>query len=72
MGVALVVSLAEGFDDDGGLPHAVEGFLVEAFVPEPGVEALGLAVLPGLAGIDEVGVDAQVADPEFQVDGDEL
>ncbi len=33
MRVALVVFLAEGFDDDGGLPHAVEGFLVKAFVP---------------------------------------
>lgn len=56
--MALVVFLAEGFDDDGGLPHAVEGFLVKAFVPEPGVEALGVTVLPGLAGVDEVGVDA--------------
>ena len=58
MRVALVVFLAESLDDDGGLPHAVEGFLVKAFVPEPGVEALGVAVLPGLAGVDEVGVDA--------------
>jgi hypothetical protein len=41
-------------DVDSGLTQGRQGADVEAFVANPGVEGLDVAVAPGLAGWDEV------------------
>ena len=53
MGPDLVVVDSPLLDDLSGLAHAVEPVLVEALVAELAVEALHVAVLLGLAGLDE-------------------
>ena len=42
-----VVVDAPLLDQDLGIPQAVEDFTIQQFVPEPGVEAFAVAVLPG-------------------------
>ncbi len=50
-------------EDHPGLLQCIEDFQVQQLVPEPGVEALAVAVLPGAAGLDEQRPDAQAAEP---------
>ena len=52
---------APGFDDHLGLAARPEPLHVQAFVTELAVEALPRTVLPGLARIDQRGLDAKGA-----------
>ncbi len=57
----LVVVLAPRLDDDLGLGAGAEPFEAQALVAELAVETLRRAVLPGLAGIDQSGLDTKGA-----------
>ena len=52
MWTTLVVVTAEVLDDHARLGERPKLFLVEAFVPEAGVEALHEPILPGTAWVD--------------------
>ncbi len=52
MGAFRVVVFPPLLDEDLGLAEAVEDLAVEQFVPEPGVEALAVSVLPWAARFD--------------------
>jgi hypothetical protein len=54
---AVVVVLLPVADHDAGLGQAPENVDVQAFVADPGVERLDVAVAPPLAGRDEVQPD---------------
>ena len=58
--------------DDLGLPQAVKDLAVEKFVPEPGVEAPDVAVLPRRAQGDVGGLGAHGLDPVLLTLSDEL
>ena len=58
--VVLIEAVLESPADDAGLRDPVEELAVQALIPEPGIEALGEAVLPGLAGVDQVGANALI------------
>lgn len=53
----LVVVHSPGGQFPGHLGHAPEQFHIQAFVPEPSVEALDIAILRGPAGADEGELD---------------
>ena len=53
-----VVMLSPGFDDDLGLGTSAEPLETQAFIAEFAVEGFGGTVLPGLARIDQRGIDA--------------
>jgi hypothetical protein len=59
-------------NDDLRLGESVEDLAVEQFVPQPGIERLDEAVLPGAAGRDVGGLRANRADPTLYGLGDEL
>ena len=68
----LVVVPAPGFDDDLGLGARQEPLQAQALVTELAVEAFAHPVLPGLAGVDQGGLDLLVGDPLQQRLGNEL
>ena len=45
-----IVVAAPTLDDDLGFPQRVEDLAIEQFVPQAGIEALDVTVLPGLPG----------------------
>ncbi len=53
----VVVVATPGVDDPARLDAAAEPFQRQALVAELAVEALGITVLPGFAGVDQGGVD---------------
>jgi len=59
----LVEVPAPGFDDDPGLGARPEPLHAQALVAELAVETFQRAVLPGLAGIDQRGLDPLIDDP---------
>ena len=59
-------------DDDFGFSHRMEYLLVEEFIPEAGVEALAVPVLPRTAGLDVSGLRADCSDPVARCLGYEL
>src|SRR5664280_1797560 len=59
-------------DEDLRLLERVEEFAVQEFVTQLAVERLDVAVLPGGAGLDEQGGDAEVTEPFAHRLGDEL
>lgn len=61
-----VIVLPPSLDDDLGLGTRAKPFETEAFVTEFAVEALGDAILPGLAGLDQRGADTLPDDPGQQ------
>ena len=61
-----------GLDQDAGLGAAAEPFERQALVAELAVEALGIAVLPRLARIDERGFGAGLGKPSKDRVADEL
>src|SRR3954470_14115116 len=67
-----VVVTAPALDDDLGLAKGVEDLAVEQFVPQPGIEALDIAVLPRAARSDVGGLGSNRRDPLLDGLGDEL
>ena len=63
MGAGRVVFGAPPFDDPAGLSEAVEQVLIQAFVPEPAVEALDEGVLHRLSWRDVMPLDAGFVGP---------
>ena len=51
MEAVVVVVMFPVADDDAGVRERPEGVDVEAFVADPGVEGLDVAVEPGLSGV---------------------
>ena len=47
-----IVVLSPALDDELGFSDRVEDLPVQQFVPEPGVEALAMAILPSIARQD--------------------
>ena len=68
----LVVVLPPRLDHNLRLGPGAEPFEAQAFVAELAVEALRGPILPGLARIDQRGLDTLVDDPLQQRSGDEL
>ena len=71
MALAVIV-LSPLFDDDFGLLQAVEDFTVEQLIPEAGVEALAVAVLPGRTRRYVGSLGAHGADPVPNLFSDKL
>src|ERR1700712_5149984 len=67
-----VVVPPPALDDDLGFLQRVEDFAVEQLVPELGVEALDVAVLPGRARRDVGGLGTDSRYPGLDGLGDEL
>src|SRR4051812_34673421 len=67
-----VVVTAPALDDDLGLAKGVEDLAIEQFVPEPGIEALDIAILPRAARSDIGGLGSDRRDPLLDGLGDEL
>lgn len=63
MGPLPVVMIAPPAGDDPNLLKAVEDFTVEQLIPQAGIEAFDIAVLPRAAGLDIEGGDAEPAEP---------
>src|SRR3954451_13701698 len=63
---------APALDDDLRLAESVEDLAVEQLVPEPSIEALDIAILPGAAWSDVGGLGCDRRDPLLEVLGDEL
>ena len=67
-----VVLVTPGFDQNPGLLQGVEDFAIEEFVPQPGIEALDIAVLPRASWRDIGGLGAHGSDPCLHGLGNEL
>src|SRR4051812_1319485 len=67
-----VVMPAPALDDDLRLAKSVEDLAVEQFVPQPGIEALDIAILPRAARSDVGGLGSNRRDPLLDGLGDEL
>src|SRR3954463_5356351 len=63
---------APALDDDLRLVESVEDLAVEQLVPEPGIEALDIAILPRAAWSDVGGLGSNRRDPLLDGLGDEL
>lgn len=68
----VIVVLAPGFDEVARLGEGVEDFAIEEFVAQLADEALAVAILPGAAGSDEQGHDAELGEPVSHLPGHEL
>ena len=58
-----VVVFPPFFDQDLGFAQAVEDFAIEELVPEAGIEAFAVSVLPGAAWFNVCGLRANSLDP---------
>ncbi len=67
-----VVVFSPAFDDDLGFSQRVEDLPVQQFVPEPGIEALDVAILPGAARLDEGGLGTNSLNPGPDILSNEL
>lgn len=63
VGPSVIVVVHPGFGDGSGFLEAGEPVLVQAFIPEPAVEAFAGPVLHGFPRLDEVVVDATLMAP---------
>ena len=54
------------FDDLAGLSDAGEPMLVQAFLSVPAIETLDVGVPGGLAGVDEIELDAVIVGPSVE------
>jgi hypothetical protein len=68
----VVVVVLPGCRDRPGIAEAVEDLQSQALVTEATVKALGVAVLPGAAGLNVERRDADVAEPSTKLVGSEL
>ena len=68
----LVVMTAPVLDQDTGFLSRSEPLLVQTLIAKPPVEALIGAVLPGLAGVVQRGLDIRFSDPRQDRVADEL
>ena len=59
----VIVMASPDFDEYSSVSAAAEPLHAQAFIPELAVEALVGSVLPGLAGIDQRGVDLRFSEP---------
>ena len=59
-------------DQDLGFPQAVEDFAVQQFVPEPGVEAFSVSILPGRTWFDVGCLGPDRGDPVPHLLGDKF
>lgn len=64
MGPDIVVILPPRRNEPPSGSEALEHWLVQAFIPDPAIEALGEAVFPGLARCDVMPFDAVLLCPE--------
>ena len=69
---ARIVVTSPALDDDLGLSKREEDFAIEELIPQPGVEALDEAVLPGTSRCDVCGAGTNRRDPVLDGFGDEL
>jgi hypothetical protein len=67
-----IVVSSPGLDEHLCFTQRREDLAVEQFVPELGVQALAVAVLPGTAGFDVERFDNDFAQPVANADGHEL
>src|SRR5881409_2242112 len=67
-----VVVTTPALDDDLRLAKGVEDLAIEQFVPQPGIEALDVSVLPRTARSDVGGLGSDRRDPLLDGLGDEL
>jgi hypothetical protein len=67
-----VVLMPPALEHDAGVLDAPELLAVEALIAEPVVEALAVAVLPGLARLDVVSAGALALEQLGELEGDEL
>lgn len=58
-----IVMIAPPAGDAPDLPQTVEDFTIEQFIPQAGIEALDIAILPRAAGLDIEGADAEPTEP---------
>ena len=72
MRARVVVVMPVVFHHDTGFAQGPEQFPVEAFVPEPAVEAFHEPVLPRAAWIDIDRFDLMLGQPTLNLPGDEL
>src|SRR6187402_3072623 len=72
MGPDGIVMTAPALDDNLRLAESVEDLAVEQLVPEPGIEALDIAILPRAAWSDVGGLGSDRRDPLLDGLGDEL
>lgn len=63
-----IVMPAPALDDDLRLAESVEDLAVEQLVPEPGIEALDIAILPRAAWSDVGGLGPDRWSAPFSVD----
>lgn len=68
----LIMEAPEAFDNDLGVLSVPENFLIEAFVAELAIEALRIAVLPGMARRDMQRRRPGLGQPGCEFVGDEL
>ena len=67
-----IVMAPSDFDVDAGFGATAKSFHAQAFVTELAIEAVVIAVLPRLAGIDQGGVDLCSGEPFQNGLADEL
>src|SRR5215204_3513330 len=67
-----IVMTAPALDDDLRLAESVEDLAVEQLVPEPGIKALDIAILPRASWSDVGGLGPDRRDPLLDGLGDEL
>jgi hypothetical protein len=67
MGPERIVLHTPLLDSLPGFPQTGEPFLIQTFLTEPAIEALNMAVLYRLAGVNEVQLDAISTGPNIQL-----
>jgi hypothetical protein len=67
-----IVVVPPAFDESLGFPQIIEDFTGQQFVPELGVEALAVTILPGTFRRDAKRCDADITELFLQRDGDKL
>lgn len=68
----LVLLFPPVFDDDLSLPQRVEEISVQQFVPEPGIKAFDVSILPWISWFDEGCFRTNRLNPSHDVLGNEL
>lgn len=72
MRTLLIIVSSPLLDDDLGFPERAEDLTVEQFIPQPGVEALDISILPGASWRDVGRACANSRDPLLNSFSDEL
>ena len=72
VGPEVIVFPSPVFEDDPGLRQCPELLPIQAFITEPGIEALDVSVLPWASRVDIEGLDAVISKPLAKLLFDEL